>query len=146
MTGKADLAVIRKNLARLKVILTEETTHLKEFKPARLGELYEEKLAVIQELENQKKLLRKFGGMADKSSVEAIELRSLCSEMDSVIEKHGIELIKAREVNKYMMEAIAQAFREHFKEIGVYNSNGIEGQYIPKGESTVPPMKVNQTY
>ena len=44
------------------------------------------------------------------------------------------------------MEAIAKALERHFKEIGRYNQQGTEQNFLTKGESSVPPIKVNETF
>jgi hypothetical protein len=146
MEEKASYTVIRENLDRLKEILEDETVHLAQFKPSRLSALYEEKLEVLQNLENQKNLLKASKERMGANPDQQIDFRSLCKEMDDVISRHGTELIKAREANKFLMEAIAQAIKEECKKVGAYDSSGIEGQYISKGESAVPPMKMNQTF
>lgn len=146
MADKINLGLIDRRLRRLKEMLELETGYLQARNTQDIAVLYEEKLELIQVLEEQKKLLKENKARGLLNEEEKAKLISFSKEMDKVIEKYGRELIKAREVNKYVMEAIAMAAQEHFKEVGAYDAKGNEGQYKSKGESTVPPMRVNNTF
>ena len=146
MTDKVDLELITKSLKRLKEIIAQETVYLRENKIKAIDGLYHEKLTLLQNLENQKKLLKLKSSPLDRNSELAQHLIKLGKEIDSTLQVYGKELIKAREVNKCVMNAITQALEEHFKKVGSYNAKGRDSQYLPKGESSVPPMRVNETF
>ena len=149
MQGEFNLELIKDNMNQLSAILATETSNLINNNVNALCETYEKKLGILQHLEDQKKILKANKGNLKISAEEKGAIKELALRMDSIIEQHGREVIKMREANKFLLEAIASVIRDHLNQnnstVRSYNTNGKDGQNTAKGESDLPPMRINNT-
>ena len=109
----------------LQRILEKETEYFREMKMKQAEMLIETKLALIEELE-----VIKSGLISNPSVLEALadneknKVRAANANLMKAAEANYHETVKAKEVNKIIMEAIAEA---------VCHSKQIDGAYGEKG-------------
>ncbi|NET71309.1 MAG: hypothetical protein F6K62_10385 [Sphaerospermopsis sp. SIO1G2] len=110
------LEVITLLISRLAQLMAQEVDLLDEMNITALGSLQEEKKALIDALEKQKRLMTRRQRLVDTATDEEYEqLQELVTVFNAVMEENHKRLLVAREVNNRVVQAITEMANEHAK-------------------------------
>ncbi len=120
-----DMASIVNDMLALKMLLENETEWLKAMQVDKVAEVHDEKIRLIRRLEIQKDLVSRDPSLISQINAEERHyLKELQSEIDNVVHSNFIEVFKAREINRRVVETISQAVCEHEKRASGYDGGG----------------------
>ncbi|NDF12879.1 MAG: hypothetical protein EB060_08740 [Proteobacteria bacterium] len=144
--GSIRMSDIIASASELKGLIAAETEMLNKMQMGSLGLLQDKKQALIDQLERKKKLIAfNRGVLAAYTQREREELQRLHYELDRVMAENAIQLIKAKEVNQMVVDAIAKALTRYFGKARGYNKNASDEQNFKRGEQAVPPVTVDKS-
>lgn len=110
---------------RLAQVLAEEVDLLADMRVRDIAKLQKEKLQLLEALEAQKRFIdRNPEIMEDISDEEALELAQIVEIFQTVMKENHRRLLIAREVNRTVVEAIAEAVHEAGSN-GIYDRKGM---------------------
>ncbi|MBY0356051.1 MAG: hypothetical protein K2Q12_10055 [Rickettsiales bacterium] len=113
--------------ARLAQVLAEEADMLADMRIATIDALQREKLLLAGALAKQKKLFERFPHkLHDIDEEERERLEQIIEIFESVMKENYRRLLIAREVNRKVVEAIAEAVNEASAQ-ALYNNKGMSG-------------------
>ncbi len=136
-----DLQAIIEDTLHLRALLERETLYLKEMKVEEVRALHEEKLRLIRRLELQKQLIAARPEVLRGHSEEIREeLRLLQRDLLLSLQKNYEEVVKAREVNRMVVESVVKA-------LGQQQSQEQYGAPESKAtvEKTLPSLAFNKS-
>lgn len=140
MLSRVDVDSVIALTARLAQVLAEEADLLAEMRVREIEGLQKEKLQLLDALEAQKRFIdRNPEVMADVSDEEALELAQIIEIFQTVMKENHRRLLIAREVNKKVVEAIADVMADAAKN-GMYDKKG-----MPERVDGSLSMNLNQT-
>lgn len=124
---------IVKDTIELKEVLTKETELLRDSKLNEVKDLYSQKINLIARLEIQKELLEKNPEIIRNKPQEVVDsIRLLGDEMLLAARNNFHEVLKAKEVNKRVVEAISFVAAKDKNSAAGYDKNGISTENAAK--------------
>lgn len=140
MLSRVDVDSVIALTARLAQVLAEEADLLAEMRVREIEGLQKEKLQLLDALEAQKRFIdRNPEVMAQVSDEDALELAQIIEIFQTVMKENHRRLLIAREVNKKVVEAIADVMADAAKN-GMYDRKG-----MPERIDGSLSMNLNQT-
>lgn len=119
------LGDILADITALKNLLQVEISLIRQAKIFEAGKLFDEKLRLIRKLEIIREIMTKKPELVSDKTPEHIAVFSkLSGDLAEVIKQNFIEVMKAREINKRVVEAVAKALARHENNASVYNKRG----------------------
>jgi tRNA/tmRNA/rRNA uracil-C5-methylase (TrmA/RlmC/RlmD family) len=113
--------------ARLAQVLAEEADLLAEMRLSTLNELQREKLLLLGALEKQKKLFDRFPHKTHDIGMDERErLEQIIEIFESIMRENYRRLLVAKEVNRKVVEAIADAVSGSHSQ-ALYDKHGMSG-------------------
>ena len=138
--GRVDVDSIIALTARLSHVLAAEVDCLGAMKIQGVGALQREKLALLEALETQKRFIDRNRDLLKRvSDEEMLELAQIIEIFQNVLRENHHRLLVAREVNRTVIDAIADVVRESGRG-GIYDETG-----KPECLGRIFPMNLNQT-
>lgn len=126
---------------RLAQVLAEEVDLLGAMKVKKIEALQKEKQFLTSALEAHKKILKKNPDLiATIPSQDRRELESVVNIFEDILEENHRRLLRAKEVNMKIVQAVTEAVREHSVS-NVYGDTGISGAL---GQESIS-ITLNQT-
>ena len=120
-----DVNVLILLISRLAQVLGREVDMLDSMNIKDLATLQHEKVALVDALEKQKKLIARRPSILDELSDDMRDnLAELLHIFDAVAQENHNRLLVAKEVNQLVVDAIMDATHENLKR-GLYNEKGI---------------------
>ena len=121
--------------ARLAQVLAEEADLLADMRVSAIEGLQREKNLLAGALAKQKKLFDRFPHKLEEIGYEERErLEQIIEIFDSIMKENYRRLLIAKEVNRKVVEAIADAVSEAHAQ-ALYNNKGVVGQTGPEAVS-----------
>ena len=112
--AQLSLADIIRSTEALKDLLREETSHLKAMNLKGVHALREEKNRLIRKIELQKEFARQHPDLVvDRSEQRMTVLQILSHDLESVMRENFSEVLKAKEINQRVIEAVSAAVAMH---------------------------------
>lgn len=113
--------------ARLAQVLAEEADLLADMRVAAIEKLQREKMLLAGALEKQKKLFERFPHRRHQIDEEERErLEQIIDIFESIMKENYRRLLIAREVNRKVVEAIAEVVSDTHSR-GLYDKHGLSG-------------------
>ncbi len=138
--ARVDVESVIALTARLAQVLAEEADLLAEMRVREIEGLQKEKLQLLEALEAQKRFLdRNPEIMAEVSDEDCLELAQIIEIFQTVMKENHRRLLIAREVNRKVVEAIADVMADANKN-GMYDKKG-----MPERLAGNLSMSLNQT-
>ncbi len=140
MIARVDVESVITLTARLAQVLAEEADLLAEMRVREIEGLQKEKLQLLEALEAQKRFIdRNPEVLAYVSDEDCLELAQIIEIFQTVMKENHRRLLIAREVNKKVVEAIAEVMADAAKN-GMYDKKG-----MPERVDGSLSMSLNQT-
>jgi len=134
------------DIANLATMLIEETELLKDMKVKEVGERYEEKMKLIRRLEIQNNFISKNPAVIQDKKPEDIEdFIRVGGMIDQIVRENFNEVLKAKEVNQRVVEAVSQELAKHEVRATGYKNDGTEGNGVTRKGKEAPFVAVNET-
>tara|TARA_B100001564_G_C20638003_1_gene670660 strand:+ start:467 stop:916 length:450 start_codon:yes stop_codon:yes gene_type:complete len=141
-----DLNDMMRTTHRLNEIMEFEISALKETKLANLKTYHEERLALIDKLEDYKSKLRRHPEVMKSFSKQTIEtVRGQAKKMQVLADEGSMQLQKGRRIHAIIMDAVKYALNKHVSMSTGYNKHGHFDEGV-KQESYIPPVSINESF
>lgn len=140
-----DIDTVVAAVRELKDVVAEETVMLADMQLAQVENLQEKKSVLIDQLEASTRLVQ-----ADKAALippsagQERQLREAQEDLQEVMTENILQLTKAREVNRMMVDAIVDAVSRQVNGATGYNGQGGDQHGVIRAEGAVPPMQLNE--
>lgn len=127
--------------ARLAQVLAQETDLLDEMKVSQIEGLQKDKIALVNALEQQKRIIERHPELLDEINADDWDdLQQVVAIFSEVQEENYRKLMIARAVNQKMVEAIRDVVTEQQKQF-VYDENGLAEKTNQGGLSVTVDQK-----
>jgi hypothetical protein len=125
-TYQPDIAALVDDTLALKELLQRETQWLREMKMDNVKAVHEDKLRLLRRLEIQNELIKRDpSALAQRTADQVTYLKALQAEMKVVTQENFAETLKAREINKRVVDVIAGAVNKYENRATGYTNTGI---------------------
>jgi len=133
------------DVKKLREILLKENELLKKMKVKEIGEIHEEKVRLIRRLEISKQLVRKNPSLMNERRDEEInEFIEISADLDQIVGENYREVLKAKEVNKRVVEAIFHAVVDNQGNTLGYNKQGFSGAAAQMNNRYTPAITIDK--
>ncbi len=113
------------DIKQLGLLLAMETDYLRDMQIENVKTVQDEKLRLVRKLELQKKLIAYNPGVLIDRTMRGIEeLKQAQHALNAIMVENRQELLKAREINKLVVDAIVEAVEDHLRQTKGYNAGG----------------------
>ncbi len=130
---------------RLKDVMAEETAMLADMQLDQVDVLQAQKIALIDQLEMSKRLVEEDREtLSPPSAGQERRLREAQEDLQNVMTENILQLTKAKEVNRMMVDAIVEAVSRQVNGATGYNGKGGDQHGVIRPEGAVPPMQLNE--
>ncbi len=110
-----------KSVGELKILLRKETELLKELNYGELRELHDAKMKLVRKIELQNQFTKNHPDMViDKSEFNVAAFQRLEENMDKVLKENFHEVLKVKEINRQVVEAVSKAVSQHDESLTGY--------------------------
>ncbi len=110
----------------LKILLEKETMYLKKMEIEDVKNMHDEKNRLIRKLEIQKTLIKRDPSLLKGWNENGIiALKSLSDSLSNIMVENYREVMKAKEVNQWVLEAIVNSVSKYEAKSGGYGINGM---------------------
>jgi hypothetical protein len=128
---------------RLREIIDEETQCLIHLETDALARHMDEKQSLLDRLERQKNLIRRNKEvLAPYSDEEKRDLVVVNRALEQSLTENAMQLLKVREVNRMVVQAIADEIMRQIGQGQGYTNKGQDG--LKGGGSKVPPLQIDK--
>lgn len=139
-----NLEDVAKDARKLKLLLAKETELLKKMKVKEVGSLHEEKMNLVRKLEIHKELIARDPSVLKGKTSEAVnDFKEVSDGMDEVVRQNFNEVLKAKEVNQKVVEAVFYTVVSQENDSFGYNKKGTNGASGKKTSS--PAITINRS-
>lgn len=143
--GSVSLREVIETSLRLYDIIEEETEGLIAQRFEVLGRYQDEKNALLDTLERQKKLIAyNRDVLMPYSDAERRDLEKVSAALERALTENAMQLIKAREVNRMVVQAISDAILRQVNGAQGYSRPAMQKNKAAVTAMKVPPMQVDK--
>ncbi len=143
--GSVSLREVIETSMRLYDIIEEETEGLVAQRFEVLGQYQDEKNALLDKLERQKKLIAyNRDVLLPYNDAERRDLEKVSAALERALTENAMQLIKAREVNRMVVQAISDAILREVNGAQGYSSPAMQKNKAAVMAMKVPPMQVDK--
>lgn len=132
------------DMIALRNTLQSETRHLKTMNMKAVREMHDYKLKLIRRVEIQKELISRDPAiLTGRSEVTTDEMRLIEVQLQEALKENFHEVLKAKEVNRRVVEAISRAVNTHSRRASGYNQQGAAPEVMARA-SAIESVALNQ--
>lgn len=133
------------DMISLRNTLDAETRHLKQMNMKAVREMHDYKMKLIRRVEIQKELIQRDPAiLIGRSEVSRAELKTIEGQLEISLKENFNEVLKAKEVNRRVVEAIARAVNQHRRSATGYTNNGASADSVAAAYSRQDSVALNQ--
>jgi len=125
-------------------LLLQETAHMRAMNIDGVKELYDEKVRLIKRLEIQKELLKRQPEILqgfDESQKES--LKEYTDIFEKILRENYEEAVKAKEINRRIVDCISDAVSNHINSSNGYNKEG-RNYNLKEKDGSLPALTLNE--
>lgn len=125
-------------------VLAQETLLLRQMKITEVNTLQERKLRLVHKLETLKKLIKQFPQLLENASPkELATLNQVNATFKQTIDENYVEVWKAQEINRQVMDYFMAAAKDHMRHQSQYNN---QGDFAYGTQRELPPVTLNEAH
>lgn len=126
-----DIADLIHSADLLRKLLIKETALFRDMEIKEANKLFKEKTDLIDMLETQKGIIASNPDIVELLTKEEITaLKKTDKELDKVMKENFHEILKAKEINQRVVEAVSRALSKHERRASWYDKNGVSDDSI----------------
>ncbi len=135
------------DIVALKTLMQQETEYLKKLDMAAVKSLNDTKLRLVKKLELQKALIARNPSLLEDLSIDQKQqLATVHEGFETVIRENFHETLKAREINRVVVEAVSLEYNKYEQRATAYgNDGGLSKKIAPAASQPVSAVALNET-